>query len=293
MVDRGADIMTTAEGMASLAPVIAAAPPPVGFRGNIRAAFTVFRDRGGAPTPSAVKVSAGPGGVAAGGNAGDIDNVRIEARIEATGAAAGSPGVAVAGDVASSFSGAPHVTPHRIVAGLRAPDPARQAEALDLIRATLPEGARSRFDAVVSFFRLPGREAPAGADLHAEFAAAAQPHLTLIAELEACRAPDAEIEALRGKAPEAVKNGDHAAAAGFYAEALRTGRPRRAETQEASAKLRVEAAEVERARFAFAAAAPLFDEAAGLTPAADAGRPAAATCGAPRRPGGTMAAAAA
>lgn len=182
---------------------------------------------------------------------------------------------AIGGDVRDSsvtvVCGMPNEQVVALVAGLTSPDPTLKAQALDLLRARLPDDTQFRVEAIARFFEILGEQNVETERLADTFARIAEEHLQLRARLRAFQSDDPEVAALRGEAAEALEGADHDQAKALLEAARLVVRAKRealmsalaAQTLEV-ARLTAEQGDVERARLALADAAQLYDEAAEL-----------------------------
>ena len=188
-------------------------------------------------------------------------------RVEASGCAF-SAGGNVTDNSINLICGMPFEEVAQMVVGMSSNDPAHKAEVLGILRARLPEDTRFRVEAVASFFETLGQEQVPPERLADTFADIANENLALRDRLRSFEGDDPAMQTLREAAAEALEIGDHDAAIAALREAeelietealeaLLTERTRR------RAELIAEQAEVERTRLDLAAAALLFDRAAG------------------------------
>jgi tetratricopeptide (TPR) repeat protein len=187
-------------------------------------------------------------------------------RTEASGCAAAIVG-AVTDSSINVICGMPFEQVTRLVEALSAEDPALRAEALQLLRAQLPEDTRFRVEAVASFFETLGREQVPPERLADTFAEIAGENLALRDRLRSFEGDDPAIQTLREAAAGALEVGDHAAALEALREADELIETEAlvallAERTRNKADLIAEQAAVERTRLDLAAAAMLFDRAA-------------------------------
>ncbi len=179
--------------------------------------------------------------------------------------------------VTTVICGMPHEQVVELVRLAASPAAGDREALLVHLRAIIPANSRFPAEAVARFLAILREQPVEDAKLADRFAQIAEQHVQLLQEIRQFRVGDPEVQALRDAAAAALQGApDHDLARAKLEEARRLVQAKRmaaarvlADQQREEAALVRGQARIEAARLRFAEAARLYEEAAGLLPAAD------------------------